>query len=1251
MNKKLLTLIVTSSILTACGSDSAPEKNRPIPGSPTSSISSAQAVSQPASSAGVSSSATSSSQASSVAALQGVFIDSPVAGIRYTTTSFTADDQYTDAQGVFNYAQGDTVTFYLGNRILGSATAQASVSPLDLANASDFENTLAINIARLLQTLDSDSDTPGLQIPPLPNDLPEIDFSVDPDIFGQQAAVTQLIGSKPLVGVDEALQHLAESLDRPFSRTTLNCAALTSYYCEDFSLEALGWSLNPETNNESVPNGEMAWKKIAGNGMLMHTAASKGGVVALLDSTKLAGVTGADYSVEARFRPRMNGTTGNKQLYLLTRYIDGKNWYGGVLNVQNDPAATNVEIAKSVNGSISRPLQVKRPIVQGTRDGTDGVWYNLRIDAVGNTLTVYLDGELIGSWTDANAPFLEKGTIGIWTANKSFEFDDVRIFDPAEKPVSLTLDYKNQNYNAEAGDAPLVVSVDSRDQQNAAAGFTAVSDNPAVVSVEVVADKVTLTPLAAGTANITFTSSLNTDRKRVITAEIAPAFTLSTTTYDLTNRVIPEASALEVYEDQILSLQFDKPVTLGSYGLVRIYNADTNALVDTLTLVGDKDSLGGAAVGTNLRTINTHSIRADGQQLVIAPHAGKLLPNTRYRVAIGAGVVLDNSIGGVSFDGLGTSAWSFSTRAAAVPAGLERVVVDDNGNTAHFRRVQSALDYAMSHPSVTEVEIKSGIYSEPLYLRNRNDLKILGEDRDTTIVRYSNNNKLNPSTDGRALFLISGGDNIALENFTLHNSTLIGDGGQAETLYFNSDAGRLTARQMNFFSEQDTILVKGWSWFYDSLIAGNVDFIWGYPKAALFEKSEIRTLGDSRGNGNGGYILQARVNAESDKGFVFLNSRLTQGVGPAGHQVEPGKTYLARSGGDTKVFDNIVFVNTKMDTHIAAIGWAGKDINNQPAPTPAVSTSVSGWREYNSMNLAGGALDVSSRQTGINITLADVQAAFCSRAQVFQGFNNGAGWNPMPEDASDCINPSAGEVSSSSSHSVSSAAVVSSSSSESSESLSSASSSSATVGDASSSSSSSSSSGAAGTTTTVINFTTSVPTSLLAAAPAAGNTNFSATASPVSALGLIFYSRDAGRLRYSINNDKGSINYNGASFQSDLTAATDVSVGTQLTQFSNLIRYIAIPVTVTASSVDIVLNYANASKDYSEAELNGCLNGLVILTDQVGRVLKTASACGVDYRDMTLRVTDETVTHVYVLMTRAGDGGGGIRVENISITQ
>ena len=153
---------------------------------------------------------------------------------------------------------------------------------------------------------------------------------------------------------------------------------------------------------------------------------------------------------------------------------------------------------------------------------------------------------------------------------------------------------------------------------------------------------------------------------------------------------------------------------------------------------------------------------------------------------------------------------------------------------------------------------------------------------------------------GRSVFLVESCDNLTLENLTIENTYSIpSHKGQAETIYFNSSY-KLTVENCSLISWQDTFLCKGKVWVHNSLIAGHVDYIWGYPEACLFEDCEIRSRA-------GGYLIQARVPKATDKGFVFLNCKLTAESG-----VKDGSMYLARSGGSTDYFDNVVFVNCTM---------------------------------------------------------------------------------------------------------------------------------------------------------------------------------------------------------------------------------------------------------------------------------------------------------------------------------------------------
>lgn len=838
------------------------------------------------------------------------------------------------------------------------------------------------------------------------------------------------------------------------------CPGTGLYFCDDFANgTADNWDLLPTTENTLVPDGTFKVEDDNGNYVLQYTAASKGGVLALVKPTSFAGVTSADYYVEAKIRPRANGTTGNKQLYILARYQDGNNWYAGALNVQNATTSTQVEIAKMAAGSLSRPKQVKKPISQGTLGMLDGVWYSLRLELLGDQLTVYLDGENLGSITDSS--FTTTGLIGLWTSNKSFEIDDIKVGNANDKPASLLISPSATSYAAEVGDAAKVISVAAKTDAGDTDTFTAVSSNTAAVAVSVSGTDVSLTPVGEGVATITFTSS--SGLVRTVDATIAPQFVMPTATYTFTNQLVPAAGETDAYEDLTLKLTFDSAPTLGTAGSIRVFKTSDDTMVDKIALNDESDSIG---FGT-LRTIKTRPVRISGNTASISLHANKLEAGTSYYVAVSDSVFTGANLAGQAFAGIGkNSGWSFTTRAAGPDSAKTSLVVDDNGTTADFRSVQGALNFVMKNATANAtITVKDGVYEEPLYLRNTSNLTIQGESREGTVIQYPNNELLNSGSTGRAVFLVEGGDMLTLDNLTLKNTTLIGAGGQAETIYFNSTDGRLVATNANFISEQDTLLLKGWTWFYNSLVAGNVDFIWGYSKASLFEQSEIRSLGRSSGNANGGYVLQARVENQNDKGFVFLNSSLTGGAGPTSELPIDGSFYLARSPGGTTTWDNVVFVNTKMGSHINTIGWAGGGISNQPVSNPATGTATTGWREYNSMDLSGNALDMSARQFGYQMNLGEVQNSYCSRAQIFAAFGGGAGWDPMPSDTSDCISPvgssssAASSVGSSSSSDASSSAASSDASavsSTASDSSSSASTSSAAAGSSDSSSSASS---------------------------------------------------------------------------------------------------------------------------------------------------------------------------------------------------
>lgn len=743
-------------------------------------------------------------------------------------------------------------------------------------------------------------------------------------------------------------------------------------------------------------NGSVSFDSEEGNSFLRYTAGTSKGVVAAVKDSAFTGVSSratADYYVEARIRPINNSTT-NKYICLLGRYVDPSNWNGACLNVQNS-ASSKVEFHKATTaGGWNRTKQFS------SRSILNGSWYKLRLEMVGSNMTLYINDELVG--TQADTSNAAAGKIGLWLDNRSFDVDDIVVGDAAIKPVLLSMS-PTAEWLAEVGDADRSVTVTATKSDGTVDTYTAVSSKPEVVSVSSVATATggvtTLKAVGAGTATITFTSGSKSTLSKTITATISPQFVMPTATYgSISAKTIPVAGSSAAYADDVLALNFDSAPEIGTAGSIRIFKSSDDSLVDVIKLVNETNALGPIAVsGTNYyRGLVMPLVKVSGNSLLIRPHSGKLQYDTQYYVAISGDVVTNAAkLNGSTFTGIGKAGgWSFTTKSAPA-AGLASVTVDDDGSSAHFRSIQAALNYASANATTTVINLQDGRYDELLYLRGRANLTIRGQSRSGTIIAAENYESLNTgsgnggtsatasSGGGRSLFLAEDTDLLTLENLTMENTHVkkVGVNGQAEVIYFKGATHRLVAKNMDFISRQDTIQTNGYAWFYNTLIAGDVDFIWGSAKAALFENSEIRTRVDSTDATKGGYIIQARVGSATDKGYVFLNSSLTREAG-----VPDGATVLARSAGNNS-YDNVTYINCRMDDHIVATGWY-----LTPLPTPGTATASAGWKEYGSMKLDGSTLSLADRVSAARTLSAGEAAAFSTREQVFSAIS----WVPAP---------------------------------------------------------------------------------------------------------------------------------------------------------------------------------------------------------------------------------------------------------------
>lgn len=95
--------------------------------------------------------------------LQGQFIDAPVQGINFLSGSQSG---VTGANGEFNYEVGKKIKFSIGDIQLGIETiAKKIITPIDLVENGTLENTTVLNIARFIQSLDSDPSDNVITIP------------------------------------------------------------------------------------------------------------------------------------------------------------------------------------------------------------------------------------------------------------------------------------------------------------------------------------------------------------------------------------------------------------------------------------------------------------------------------------------------------------------------------------------------------------------------------------------------------------------------------------------------------------------------------------------------------------------------------------------------------------------------------------------------------------------------------------------------------------------------------------------------------------------------------------------------------------------------------------------------------------------------------------------------------------------------------------------------------------------------------
>jgi len=448
--------------------------------------------------------------------------------------------------------------------------------------------------------------------------------------------------------------------------------------------------------------------------------------------------------------------------------------------------------------------------------------------------------------------------------------------------------------------------------------------------------------------------------------------------------LFPGNGATMVNPDVQLKITFKSVPRVGTSGLVRILDAEKGTIVDTLDLSippgptkpvdpavraknylafpypyartarpTNRDTKPGTPSAGAIPTSNQYQltiiggftdgfhfypITVDGNTATIHLHHDLLEYGMSYFVEIDPTVLdVDNS----EFTGIAKNSWRFTTkpRTKSPRANSKRLTVSADGN-GDFNTVQGALDFVPDHGKQrVTINVRNGVYEEIVYARNKENVTLLGESQDKTIVRYANNEVFNPHPANirtnpeagtfpsrRAAVAIDNCNDIHILNMTLQTTLQ----GQAEGLLINGDRNILS--HVTVIGSGDALQANGRIYMVDSTINGGGDTILG--RGTLFcERCTIKSRS----------VMMWPRNHEGVHGNIFKDSTFV-GIQDA--------TTIARSPRNesfTYPFAEVVLLNATL-VNIAPEGWSDADKGG----------NVHFW-EYQSKNSDGTPVDVSRR--------------------------------------------------------------------------------------------------------------------------------------------------------------------------------------------------------------------------------------------------------------------------------------------------
>ena len=290
------------------------------------------------------------------------------------------------------------------------------------------------------------------------------------------------------------------------------------------------------------------------------------------------------------------------------------------------------------------------------------------------------------------------------------------------------------------------------------------------------------------------------------------------------------------------------------------------------------------------------------------------------------------------------------------------IIVDRNGR-GDFRNIQDAIESirAFDPAGTVTIFIHEGFYKEKIVLPTHVcNVKIVGENRDKTIINYDDHANINKMGTFRTYTFKVEGNDISFENLTIENSAE--QLGQAVALHVEGD--RIIFRNCRFLGNQDTIYTGREGsrvYFENCYIEGTTDFIFG-PSTAWFEKCEIHCKKKS-------YITAASTPENIEFGYIFNNCTITMADGIS-------EVYLGRPW---RAYAMTLFMNCNLPEGINPLGW--DNWSNEENET------TTRYMEYNN---SGKGADIKKRVKWAKI-LTTKETSSYTVENVLKGCD---GWNP-----------------------------------------------------------------------------------------------------------------------------------------------------------------------------------------------------------------------------------------------------------------